>query len=255
MENRSLKIFLACATGAGIGTLVAIEIGHNFWWIGALVGGLIGYLVHEFKEVIEAVKDARRWVAHDFKTLAEDEREIWKEMFGFKYVFHSLYKEECMAVIVAFVFLSNFFIPIMILVSSFDFLSGDITVYLSLIANLWLSLSLLLGRDEYVEKSDFWSMVLVVTLPVLCYFFLVRKNEQAKVPIFEFFKIMFNFVRRVVILIHSEVRLLCGIVATLGATIGYFSGSAIIGALAGGVIGVIYYKIVSEWMLGLRPAS
>ena len=44
-------------------------------------------------------------------------------------------------------------------------------------------------------------------------------------------------------------RLLCGIDAMLGAGIGYLAGSAIIGALDGGLVGVFNYAIVTELCL------
>lgn len=49
--------------------------------------------------------------------------------------------------------------------------------------------------------------------------------------------------------IHSEIRLLCGIDAMIGTTIGYFAGSAIIGALVGGLFGVLNYAIITELYL------
>jgi len=59
----------------------------------------------------------------------------------------------------------------------------------------------------------------------------------------------------VFIIIHSEIRLLCGVDAVIGAAAGYFTGSAIIGALAGGLIGVINYEIVSRRVLHLVPTK
>ncbi len=39
----------------------------------------------------------------------------------------------------------------------------------------------------------------------------------------------------------------------IGASIGYFSGNALIGALAGGVFGVLNYEILSKRILHLVP--
>ena len=49
--------------------------------------------------------------------------------------------------------------------------------------------------------------------------------------------------------IHSEMRLLCMTDSMIGATIGYFAGSAIIGGLAGAIFGILNYPIVSvRWL-------
>ena len=62
MDNRTLKIFIACALGAGIGSLIALEMHKYFWWIGLLVGGFVGYLSYESKKVVEASKKAMQSV-------------------------------------------------------------------------------------------------------------------------------------------------------------------------------------------------
>jgi len=56
--ERTLKIFISCALGAGIGTLVALELNHYFWWLGLLAGGLVGYLSYEFKMIVSATRQS-----------------------------------------------------------------------------------------------------------------------------------------------------------------------------------------------------
>ena len=51
------RIFLACFFGAFIGTLIAEELGY-FWILGALSGGLVGYLTYNIREVISAIPKA-----------------------------------------------------------------------------------------------------------------------------------------------------------------------------------------------------
>jgi len=43
--------------------------------------------------------------------------------------------------------------------------------------------------------------------------------------------------------------------AMLGTVVGYFYGNALIGALAGGIFGVINFEIVSKRLLKLKPVS
>ena len=70
MENRTLKIFVSCALGAGIGALIALQLNHSFWWIGILIGGFIGYVSYESDKVIAAVPLAWRYAAKNIS--------IWK---------------------------------------------------------------------------------------------------------------------------------------------------------------------------------
>ncbi|MBX4205497.1 MAG: hypothetical protein KW788_04960 [Candidatus Doudnabacteria bacterium] len=49
--------------------------------------------------------------------------------------------------------------------------------------------------------------------------------------------------------IHSDVRLLCACDASIGAAIGYFTGNAVIGGIAGGIFGVLNYEVVSKRLL------
>ena len=54
-------------------------------------------------------------------------------------------------------------------------------------------------------------------------------------------------------LIHSDERLLCGIDAAIGVLIGYFTGNALIGALLGGLFGVLNFEIMSKRVLKVVP--
>lgn len=62
-----------------------------------------------------------------------------------------------------------------------------------------------------------------------------------------------QFVRVFFRLIHSDLRLLCAFDAALGAAVGYFTGSALLGALIGGFAGVANYEIISKRVLNLIP--
>lgn len=60
-----------------------------------------------------------------------------------------------------------------------------------------------------------------------------------------------KFVKETFIYIHSEERVLCLVDGSLGATIGFFMGSAIMGGVAGLIFGVINYELISKRALGL----
>jgi hypothetical protein len=64
-----------------------------------------------------------------------------------------------------------------------------------------------------------------------------------------------QFVARVFVYVHSSRRTLCFVDATLGAAIGYTYGSAIIGAVAGVILGVVNYELISVRWLKLAPQT
>ena len=63
------------------------------------------------------------------------------------------------------------------------------------------------------------------------------------------------FIEWAIVYVHSERRTLCLVDAAIGASIGYFFGSVIIGALAGSILSVINYEMVSVRWLKIAPAK
>jgi len=52
----NFKIAVACFMGAFIGASIGLQMNHNMWWVGVLIGGLVGYIAYQPKEVISATK-------------------------------------------------------------------------------------------------------------------------------------------------------------------------------------------------------
>ena len=50
-----MNVLLASALGAAIGSLVALQLSSHLWWLGLIVGGLVGYLSYEWKKVLIAI--------------------------------------------------------------------------------------------------------------------------------------------------------------------------------------------------------
>jgi hypothetical protein len=55
--------------------------------------------------------------------------------------------------------------------------------------------------------------------------------------------------------IHSERRTTCFVAAAIGATIGYFANNAIVGAVAGGLIGLAQYQLIAVKWLKIKPRT
>jgi hypothetical protein len=54
-------------------------------------------------------------------------------------------------------------------------------------------------------------------------------------------------------LVHSDLRLLCGVDAAVGVLVGWQFGSPLLGTLIGGAFGALSYRIVSMRILKLAP--
>ena len=67
-------------------------------------------------------------------------------------------------------------------------------------------------------------------------------------------KIIGRFIKTVFVLVHSNERLLCMVDAAIGVAVFHFTGNNIfLGMLAGGVLGVVNYEIISVRILKLTP--
>lgn len=246
---------MSCALGAFIGSLVALQLNQYLWWVGLFIGGLTGYLSYEFKTVCRTAILARR--------------EMKKEKYA-----KNFFQEFNMAMSVVFwfsppiVFLSIFYSIIFF----HNFGSPEVFLWKGLrsLCEAYLFTSILFFFCSFFsafsdvrpffqnskEKTDFYSVEKVFlfyfSLPKRIFlgvkFLLIRALPA-------FFTFVFTFLRRFFFLVHSQERLLCAFDAALGAGIGYLCGNPVIGALCGGILGVLNFEIVSRRILKLVPRS
>lgn len=251
-----LKIFFSCALGAGIGAMVALEVNQYFWWIGLLVGGLIGYLSYEFKTVVAAISQAWRQVI-----AWRPDKELLKLRVRFWWWLSLATIATCM--------IPTYLLCYLGIVSSHgrEAEMGGFILMCLITTACFLTVFLLVARARSQKdmKKDIPSLRRVN--PIFVYFYWLPKGmfwclKKTPVVVPIIIKgiwcglvIIGRFIKTVFILIHSEIRLLCGIDAALGAGIGYFSNSVLIGMLIGGIIGVINYEVVSKRLLHLVPAN
>jgi len=251
--NRTLKIFVACALGGGIGTFVALQLNTYFWWLGLIAGGFVGYIGYDIKAVALAIPEAWHRTSHYFGDKQKRAKVFWISIACISFL-------STFAVFNCLSWLANF--P-----------SGDKAQERLFMLNIMLFLITLLGfvfRSMLPFESDVVKNAkrLVFFLSPPAYFiywpfkFAVLVFQEFLMPIWEMIKSipggfigLCKFTKTVFVLIHSEFRLLCMLDAALGAGIGYWFGSALIGALAGGAFGVFNYQIISKWWLKLAPAN
>lgn len=265
----STKVFFATALGALVGTVISLEINNWFWWIGLIVGGLVGYLSHDFKKVIKAIPKA--WE----KTEDENKRIIFKRSF-----FHLLAISNAVTSItlgiVVLIILGNLNIETEIIYDDIKLIILCISliclalIILSFVMALWKSY-----ETDYIHigenESKMNKKVSIIFFPLLSPFtaifytlkglwLLTKGIYLNRIEIVKFLFITIwvtiaKFFKNLFILIHSDVRVICFIDACIGTALGFYFQSPIIGCLAGGVIGWFNYQIVSIKILKLSPKN
>lgn len=236
----ALKIFFACALGAFIGALVALQLAPPLWWLGALAGFAAGYLSYEPRKVYRALRIA------------------WKEVFGWKpnvplwklwgAIFASMASTASMWLAILFLAgassVSNGNASARGLFEFYGFAGFFVCVFFPTLIAIMIGADALPTQYSNLQKR------------AMEFFFEFHPVSVAYRGIKKLFKAALKiprFLRKVFILIHSEIRLLCGVDAAIGAGIGYFAGNALIGALAGGILGILNYYLVSVKLLKLVP--
>lgn len=271
MDSKAQKLFLAVFLGAMAGFFVGVGLDHSpyFAWVGALAGGLVGYLSYEFKKVVAAVpvawQNARAWSA----------RQWWEENTGRikRTLMFSLGGTASTCTIIWHVSLPTLlfvFDPDAVMVMAwslfigvpfFSFILGYVVCGADASAKdakegrrIAIFLNPFAVWFYWVPKGLRWS---IVHIPVA-----VRATARAVVAtargIHEAVLAIGRFVKFLFVEIHSDLRLIAGVDATLFAAMNYFSGSfglALIVAAVGGAFGLLNRYLIAERVLGLAPRN
>lgn len=262
---RSLRIFLACALGAGVGSLIALQL-QAFWFVGALVGGLVGYLAYDFNAVVKAFPGA-------WGTACERMRENpipWGKLLAGLVWTLNVAVGLAIGVLIyqvfpdqlgvgpggIYSFLAIFLVALVLLYTAgcygFEALLDETCRVFSLPVPKWgegiwmenpYSAWLILVASPLIFAIAIGSVIVMVILLFAIYAY------GAAVAISEF---TWTLVKRLFIAIHSDIRLLCGIDALIGSIVGLATGNVIVGALFGGLLGVVNYEIISKRLLHLH---
>lgn len=271
-EKTALKIGLACALGAMIGTVISLKINDHFWWVGTIVGVITGYLSYEFPKIMQAVPTA--WQKAKEMSLkprglknGEDKR-VARLLLGVIGI--------CLLNVLAISSFQVYFFggPHIPNTNNMVEYNGLVRTLLLTLASLWI----------FVEITSI-ALILVFTAVLLQIFFIsgveVNKNidfmngykniiKYGNFIVFPIWvtyhtirlfvsliytcaRLIWHFFKNLLLLIHSEARLICGLDAGIGSVIGYLYGSPIIGALFGAIFGIANYYIVSIKILKLKP--
>lgn len=260
--NTRIRIAMACFLGGAIGALIAIQLGVYLWWVGVLTGGLVGYLSYEFKKVAHALCFAGKMIRTKCRygfSIDVSMTSIRRQAFGFVQdaMFLVLVVIICSSVGTSWMFPLWFvrkpeepIVPATIMFVFAAFLIGagliSATRY-----HKWIRSELEQPKSDYVTVP--LSVFLVSPVGVLFYWLPLGIFKVLRVMP-SVAKFLWKVARKAFLLIHSEIRLLCFTDALIGAIVGYFCGSALIGGMAGAVSGLVNYELISKRWLKLVPA-
>lgn len=258
--DRTTRVFLACAFGAFVGALMALSADRNFWWIGLIVGFVVGYISYEWREILRVIPDAWRVARSELQAVKgwRPDKQWWDAYarLNFEIVLFSI----------------NFGLPFYGMLRLFPLEGLNSTITFTIVFGFPLAMYLFLGnvyafteeendpkRKLVMEmKKLTWQQIWKDLNPFNVYFRILppallhifRKAWRMTIPVAAMVaRFGWHFFRE----IHSDIRLLCGLDAALGAAVGYFFNNPVIGALAGGIIGVINYELVSKRWLAIVP--
>lgn len=264
MRRETWSISFACALGAFIGTLVALEIaarftyGSWFWSAGALIGGLVAYCAVDFHHICTGIACSYR------KTINWRPDYAWWKAYVICFGgFYTICISGTILTEIAIVPNGSIIIPLVVFAVVSAIMAWVPLVNcpmdegerrsdsLQMATNLGWS-----GMRNYnpiaVMYWVFWATWWVIRRipPTATTMAHATKREMKLLAT----KIK-QFVVRAFICVHSERRKLCFVDATLGATAGFFLGSAIFGALIGAILGLINYEVVSVRWLKIVPTK
>lgn len=258
---KAMKVFFACALGAFVGSIVALQVSHLFWWIGAIAGFVVGYLSYEFKEVIQAMKIAAGKV-FGWKPDKAKLKLFLRFWFWFSLVLMTVVVGNLIVLSGAFLLLHETEASdVFFMLALWEFVFCQIVI--SLIAchrarrrirmrvneaALFLELS---WKGNPIAVYFYWLPCLIIRLIS----WITKKALAIAAAIPALTVKVAQFLWETFVLIHSDIRLLCGLDAAIGVVIGYFTVNALIGALAGGLFGVLNYHLISIKLLKLVPAK
>ncbi len=238
--KRTGKMILSAVFGALIGLIIAFAVDRLYWWVGMLAGGVVGYLSYEWRVVLRA--------AIELITSREKLAVIGRKMAAITTVL-------CWAggwgAVAAY--------PIIFVDCGPP--RGPFAVLLAGIGVVWaisvaaLSVVFLLAAivgDDFESDGDsqkelkfiFFSSSLVAIFVMLPYMLYLFVKELPKIG-----KEFGRFVWKLLLLIHSDDRMIVGFSALLGTAGGYVAKSFIIGAtVAAASVVFARYVVADRWL-------
>ncbi|MEA3453129.1 MAG: hypothetical protein U9Q96_02215 [Patescibacteria group bacterium] len=238
-KERLWKVVVPLFLGGAIGTMVALNINSNFWWLGMLAGGFVGYFSYDFKSVIQGWRNFGAefkkvtWVENKCKIGTFGVMTVSLGGVGFLLSFFPIVLEGSRTEDIVFTALILFFLlfavamlAIMGYVLEFELIKAAAPDRVL----VWLER----GMPRAVITI---SRFLLIKVPG---FLLIKVPVSFYKGVLRFFGMIWEFLR----FIHSDLRLLIGFDAMLGTVIGYFGRNILIGGISAIIVGVGSYLLI-----------
>lgn len=260
MNANSQKVGLACFSGSLVGGLASLQLSCHFWWLGILLGGAVGYVSYNFKEIPQTVKTVWQSLLerNKIKLGATIAGQFVSALLMVAFILCYLLLGSLIAVISVLQGVSFLFGNDLSVDSFCFFIFGTVSQYgLGLI---WYNT---IGRQKDETECAILTTVIMCTAPGLSMVAIPLVLVVVAIAIvFLVVYLLYTFtcfvtevLKRTFILVHSEIRLLCFIDSALGSLVGYYTGNVLLGACAGLFLGVINYELISLRWLKLVKAQ
>lgn len=247
--STTAKVFISTALGSAIGTLIALQFGV-FWFLGVIIGGAVGYLSYEYQQVIEAIQDARETVI--LPKLTDVRKDLREACLAMPARVTRLTKRFCFVLFgfTGILTLINLFYGAIFLgiEKSWNQVVSNLMTAVSIVGIFIASLSLIEALSNRTDEqlSEFareWNIFawLIALLRGVKHGISFLWSHSGS-----WLRLLCRLSKQVFATIHSEIRLLCGVDAMIGATIGYQWNNPLIGALVGGLLGVLNFELISK---------
>lgn len=249
MNGRTLNVVLASSFGAGIGSLVAIELFHALWMVGLLVGLVVGFLSCEWREVVAAVPVA------------------WRAAKGWRPPpsFGKACKADMLYVPVSASWFSLLLFALFLVIRPAESRTGhwQLTVLLyahaggivaSVILMIWNVVDNALFKTE--ESLAFQARhldhlgakgILAMSAPYVLFWLLPQALPATLVATFHF---ALTFGWQLFLAIFSKARLTSAVASLIGSGIGFLCGSVLAGMFSGAVLGFLGHAVILRlWLI------
>lgn len=236
----SAKIGIASSLGAFIGALAALQLGY-FWWLGSLLGAIIGFIVYDIKAIPVAMRQSIHW--HPSKNARTNMKALLLAISPGIAIGMLL-----AAFVIGLGVLSNVEnkeTVTLVRVTTFARLSCLLSPIGIFVSFVWMLDELSYKGNNAVKAAILFSPI---ALPFTFAFYAIKYAFAGmRFAVLRAPRATVTVAKRtlhVLVVINNDTRLLCAVSAGLGACIGYFAGNAIIGAITGGIIGTVTHASV-----------
>ncbi|MBI2551765.1 hypothetical protein HYW17_00485 [Candidatus Uhrbacteria bacterium] len=252
MDRHAQKVFLAVAIGVGLGILAGRALGGALaWMLGAALGGASAYVLFAPIAALRAIPRAYRAARGKWPNAERWEMIRWNVWAALApmttiLVFIALLEWSDPEAITAFKLFGRVVFFTTVFGSVFWVFMASIAMY------RWPSD---LDKDHEGQIVQLRYRTVHALLPVLVFWHTPRLlGWIAFVAIPGMVTFSLRLAKQWVILIHSDIRMICLADAFLFAGIGTLVGGPILAWMAGGgAFGVLNYRIVSVRLLKLKP--